>query len=68
LGYDYREVRKTNANNVLKIVPFSSETKTMSSVLNFKGKVHVFSKGAPDFLLKNCTRYLDASGNPVNIT
>jgi magnesium-transporting ATPase (P-type) len=40
----------------------------MSSVLKFKQKTHVFSKGAPDFLLRNCTQYLDARGNPVPIT
>lgn len=68
LGYDYRNVRKANADNILKIVPFSSENKTMSSVINFKGKVYVFSKGAPDFLLRNCTQYLDSKGTPVPIT
>ena len=68
LGYDYREVRKDNNPNIIKIVPFSSENKTMSSVINFKGKVHVFSKGAPDFLLRNCTQYLDAKGTAVPIT
>lgn len=68
LGYDYRELRKNNNANILKIVPFSSDTKTMSSVINFKGKIHVFSKGAPDFLLKNCTQYLDAQGTAVPIT
>jgi Ca2+-transporting ATPase/Ca2+ transporting ATPase len=40
----------------------------MSSVVNYKGKIHVFSKGAPDYLLKNCSSYLDAKGDVVPIT
>ena len=68
LGYDYRSLRKVNHDKIIKIVPFSSDTKTMSSIINFKDKVHVFSKGAPDFLLKNCTHYLDAKGASVPIT
>ncbi len=68
LGYDYRTVRKENQSNIIQIVPFSSETKTMSSVINYKGKQHVFSKGAPDYLLKNCAFYLDPNGNSQPIT
>lgn len=68
LGYDYRAVRKEYDSKVIKVVPFSSETKTMSSVVNFKGKTHVFSKGAPDYLLKNCAYYLDAKGDAITIT
>lgn len=68
LGYDYRDVRKKNEPNIIKVVPFSSETKTMSTVVNYKGRVHVFSKGAPDFLLKNCGFYLDAKGDAIPIT
>jgi len=40
----------------------------MSTVSKFKGKTHVFSKGAPDYLLKNCVSYLNANGEPVPIT
>jgi hypothetical protein len=40
----------------------------MSSVINYKGKQHVFAKGAPDYLLKNCAFYVDASGNAQPIT
>lgn len=50
------------------MLPFASETKTMSSVVKYKQKVHVFTKGAPDFLIKSCTKYIDAEGNAANIT
>lgn len=68
MGYDYRKVRKENEPNLIKVLPFSSETKTMSSVVNYKGKVLVFTKGAPDFLIKHCTKYISADGSPANIT
>jgi len=54
--------------DIIKVVPFSSETKSMSTVVREKGKVIAYCKGAPDFVLNNCTRYLDASGNPAKIT
>lgn len=40
----------------------------MSTVVREKGKVIAYCKGAPDFVLKNCSHYLDASGNPAKIT
>ena len=40
----------------------------MSTVVKEKGKVVVYCKGAPDFVLKNCSSYLDASGKAVKIT
>jgi len=40
----------------------------MSTVTKFKGKNHIFSKGAPDYLLKNCVSYLNASGEAVPVT
>jgi P-type Ca2+ transporter type 2B len=68
VGYDYRKVRKDFSNNTIKVVPFSSDTKSMSTVVREKGKVTAYCKGAPDFVLKNCTQYLNASGEPVKIT
>jgi Ca2+-transporting ATPase len=68
LGYEYRSVRKANDHNIIQAIPFSSETKTMSTVVKDKGNVVVYTKGAPDFLLQNCGFYLDAAGNEVKIT
>lgn len=39
-------------------VPFSSERKMMSVVYEYKGKKFVFSKGAPEILIKKCDRIL----------
>lgn len=68
LGFNYREVRKTFSSSTIKVIPFSSDTKSMSTVVKEKGKTVVYCKGAPDFVLKNCSSYLDASGQPVKIT
>ena len=40
----------------------------MSTVVKEGGKAVVYCKGAPDFVLKNCSYYLDASGQPVPLT
>jgi magnesium-transporting ATPase (P-type) len=40
----------------------------MSTVVKYKGKKVIFSKGAPDYLLKNCSFYLDAQGDAIPIT
>ncbi len=38
-------------------VPFTSERKMMSSVYEVEGKNVVFSKGAPEVVLRSCNRY-----------
>lgn len=64
-GYNYRQLRKDFSDSIVKVVPFSSDTKSMSTVVKEKGKAIAYCKGAPDFVMKNCTSYLDASGNPA---
>ena len=34
----------------------------MSSVVREKGKPVAYCKGAPDFVMKNCTHFLNAAG------
>jgi len=44
-------------------LPFDSDRKCMSVVCdNRRGETYVFSKGAPDVLLKKCTRIFNSSG------
>lgn len=40
----------------------------MTTVCKEKGKFYAFTKGAPDFVLKRCSFYLNAEGNKVKIT
>lgn len=68
LGYDYRDVRKTYENSIIKVINFSYETKTMSIAISQNEKIMIYSKGAPDYLLKNCIFYLNANGCPTPIT
>ena len=58
LGYNFKELR--NKDNIIKVFPFSSETKCMTTVSKEKGKFYAFTKGAPDFVLKRCTQFINA--------
>ena len=67
MGYDYKKFR--NRDQMAKIFPFSSEKKKMATVYNDdKGTQYVFVKGAPDFLLPYCTKYINKSGSVSKIT
>lgn len=66
LGYNYKELR--NKENIVKIFPFASETKCMTTVSKEKGKFYAFTKGAPDFVLKRCSSFINTEGKVVPIT
>ena len=40
----------------------------MTTIAKVNGKVYTFTKGAPDFLLDRCTKYINNTGNAVDIT
>ena len=40
----------------------------MDFIRSFKDKKYIFTKGAPDFLIPHCSRYINSQGNIVNIT
>jgi P-type E1-E2 ATPase len=67
-GFDYRDIRKNE--EVLNTVPFSSDRKRMSAICRLKksGKYYIFCKGAPEIVLKYCSKYLDKSNEatPIN--
>lgn len=66
MGYDYKKFR--NKDNQLKIFPFSSEKKKMATVYaDDKKTTYVFVKGAPDFLLEHCTRFINKNGTVSKI-
>lgn len=61
MGYDYEKCR--NRDQIKKIFPFSSERKIMATVYeDEKGKLYVFVKGAPEFLLPSCTQFINMEG------
>ena len=47
--------------------PFSSEKKMMATVNSFSGKPRLIVKGAPDIVIKCCTKAL-SSGSVINLT
>jgi Ca2+ transporting ATPase len=66
MGYDYKKFR--NKDNQSRIFPFSSEKKKMATCFSDeKGINYVFVKGAPDFLLEHCTKFINKSGNVSKI-
>jgi Ca2+ transporting ATPase len=67
LGYDYEKFR--NRDRIKKIFPFSSEKKKMATVYeDEKGKLYLFVKGAPDFMIPSCTHFInrDAGVSKIN--
>lgn len=48
-------------------MPFSSSRKRMSCIVEINGKHYIYSKGAPDLLLAECTKYVGKDGQLKNI-
>ncbi len=66
MGYDYKRVR--NRDYIKKIFPFSSEKKKMCTVYREdKGTTYCFVKGAPDFLIPYCTKFINKTGHVTKI-
>ena len=62
---DYKSFRKNT--NLLSQVPFSSEKKRMSSLIDIENKGIFLSKGAPEVLIKKCD-YLQKGKDIVTMT
>jgi Ca2+ transporting ATPase len=66
MGYDYKKFR--NKDHIVKIFPFSSERKKMATIYqDDKGAIYVFVKGAPDFLIPYCSKYVNRNGHQSKI-
>lgn len=57
---DYTEMMATHPR--IGELPFDSERKLMSTLHDMKGKITMFTKGAPDVLIERCGYFLDANG------
>lgn len=60
LGFDYDQIRKTT--NKSHMIPFSSDRKRMSTIIESKGKYMLHCKGASEIVLALCDTYVDADG------
>jgi magnesium-transporting ATPase (P-type) len=67
MGFDYKKYR--SREHIKKIFPFSSEKKKMCTIYKEeRGKTLCFVKGAPDFLLPYCTKFINKAGQSTKIT
>jgi Ca2+-transporting ATPase len=63
---NYNEIRQQNQSVVLH--EFSSARKKMSTVVAHEGRFRAFIKGAPDFVLRGASHYLNAEGEVLELT
>lgn len=59
---DYESIRQQN--KVIKMIPFNSDTKKMTVVIELEPdkKVRVFTKGASEILIDDCVTMLEKTG------
>jgi Ca2+ transporting ATPase len=64
MGADYRNFRKARAEFIHNKIefPFSSQRKRMSAMLNSPEGWHLYTKGASEIVLANCTHMLGPNG------
>lgn len=63
-GFDYEKVKKDLYDDLKdKIFSFSSDKKRSTAVVHLSnGTVRLYCKGASEWLLKDCTNYMNQSG------
>lgn len=64
MGFDYQELRKKTS--IIKSIPFNSERKRMSTIINFEGKKIVLLKGASEIVLASCNQWMTSSNGEVS--
>ncbi|OHT02234.1 calcium motive P-type ATPase [Tritrichomonas foetus] len=65
-GIDYKQIRDDNPIVILH--EFSSARKKMSTIIAKNGQFRVYTKGAPDFVLRTCSHYLKSDGSRKELT
>ena len=64
-GYDYKEIREKHPTLVLH--DFNSTRKRMSSVVKWDDGYKIMLKGAPEIVIKKCTKYMKSNGDIVEL-
>ncbi|KAJ3445647.1 calcium-transporting atpase [Anaeramoeba flamelloides] len=67
LKIDYKQIRVDSEDKVKKIYNFDNAKKRMSTVIKKKEGFKVYTKGAPEIILKFCTRVMDDNGNITDL-
>lgn len=65
LGYDLHKYRPSD--NILRIIPLNSKRKMMISIVKYNDLIYLFAKGAPEMVLKKCTKYIDENGDSMRL-
>ncbi len=58
----FRKIELDKSYPRVNEIPFTSETKRMTTLHTMDGRVVAFSKGAPEIILDSCTKQLTAGG------
>ncbi|CAK74066.1 unnamed protein product (macronuclear) [Paramecium tetraurelia] len=66
LGYQLSSYRPSD--NILRVIPLNSKRKMMITIVNHNNKIYLFSKGAPEMVLKKCTKFINSNGDEVQLT
>jgi len=64
-GVDAAHIIRKKEGNVLQTIPFNSKRKRACTAIDHpddRNKIRVFSKGAPEILIKYCKYYFDDQG------
>eukprot|EP00210_Caulerpa_lentillifera_P003791 g3621.t2 len=60
---DYRQVRSTYENQMVKVYGFSSAKKMASIIVRQEGVLRLYNKGAAEMVLQHCTHYIAQNGS-----
>ncbi|CAD8180394.1 unnamed protein product [Paramecium pentaurelia] len=66
LGYQLSSYRPSD--NILRVIPLNSKRKMMISIVHHNDKIYLFSKGAPEMVLKKCSKFINSNGEEVKLT
>eukprot|EP01099_Mayorella_cantabrigiensis_P000660 TRINITY_DN1290_c0_g1_i1.p1 TRINITY_DN1290_c0_g1~~TRINITY_DN1290_c0_g1_i1.p1 ORF type:complete len:959 (-),score=237.92 TRINITY_DN1290_c0_g1_i1:216-3092(-) len=68
LGVKASTIRQTFKPRIKKLYPFSSSRKRMSSIVEYDGIFRMYSKGAPDMMIRRSTSILTEEGRVIELT
>ena len=52
----------------MRVIPLNSKRKMMTSIVHHNDKIYLFSKGAPEMVLKKCSKFINSNGEEVKLT
>lgn len=70
LGIDAQRTLNSKSDNMLSLIPFNSKRKRATTVIQHPDdaqKVRVFCKGAPEIVIDYCTKFVNETGEEVDI-